>query len=119
MATPNRIGQINAEIQRVLSSLLYTVKDPRVSGGVVSVVRTDTTNDLSLCRVYVSSMGDQKELQKGLRSAAGYLRRELGRALSLRHTPELEFIADGSIREGVRILDLLKSVDGDNSISTG
>lgn len=110
MATPNRVGQINGEIQRILSALLPKIKDPRVSG-MVSVVRVDTTGDLSLCRVYVSSMGDQKELQKGLKSAAGYLRRELGRALSLRHVPELEFIADGSIREGVRILNLLHSIE--------
>jgi len=78
---------------------------------LTSIVRVDTTNDLSLCRVYVSSMGDQAALQKGLQSAAGYLRRELGRTLSLRHTPALEFIANGSIREGARILDLLHSVE--------
>ena len=115
MASPNRVGQINGEVQRVLSELLPTIKDPRV-GELCSVVRVDTTGDLSLCRVYVSSMGDQKALQKGLQSAAGYLRRELGRRLSLRHTPTLEFIANSSIREGARILDLLSSIDGERGV---
>ncbi|MCL2082314.1 MAG: 30S ribosome-binding factor RbfA [Oscillospiraceae bacterium] len=111
MASANRIGQINGEILRALSSLLPSLKDPRIQG-LVSIVRVDTTNDLSLCRVYVSSMGggDRKTLERGLQSASGYLRRELGRVLSLRHLPELEFIADGSIQEGARILGILNEI---------
>ena len=111
MASANRIGQINGEIHRVLSSLIPTLKDPRIKG-LVSVVRVDTTNELSLCKIYVSSMGygDCASLEKGLQSAAGYLRRELGHALSLRHIPELKFIADDSIKEGARILGLLDQI---------
>lgn len=112
MATPNRVEKLNGEIQRVLSGLLATLKDPRVSG-MVSIVRVDTSGDLSQCRVYVSSLGDPEELRRGLRSASGYLRRELSRVLSLRHTPELLFIADDSIREGTRILGLLHSIEED------
>ena len=110
MASANRVEQINGEILRVLSALLPNLKDPRVEG-LVSVVRVDTTSDLSLCRVYVSSMGgDRKSLEKGLQSAAGYLRRELGHALSLRHVPELKFTADDSIQEGARILGILNQI---------
>ena len=116
MASANRIGQINGEIQRVLSSLLPRLKDPRVQG-LVSIVRVDTTNELSLCRIYVSTMGgddwDRKALEKGLQSASGYLRRELGRALTLRHVPELKFIADDSIQEGARILGILDEITGE------
>ena len=79
MAT-NRINRINEDIQRELASLIRTVKDPRVHG-LISITRVDTTTDLRYCRVYVSVLdhSDVKEVVKGLKSAAGYLRRELGR----------------------------------------
>ena len=100
MAT-NRINRINEDIQRELADLLRTVKDPRVQG-LISITRVDTTTDLRYCRVYVSALdqSDIKEVVKGLKSAAGYLRRELGRALTLRYTPELQFMADDSIERG-------------------
>jgi len=109
MASQNRVGQINGEILRVLSDRLPRCKDPRI-GGLVSVVRVDTTGDLSLCRVYVSSLGGGAEMAKGLKSAAGYLRRELGKELQLRHTPELDFIVDHSIEEGSRILEKIREL---------
>lgn len=108
----NRIGRINEEIQRELSDLLRSVKDPRVHG-LVSIVRVDTTPDLHYAKIYVSVLNkeDGKEVLKGLRSAGGYLRRELGRALSLRHTPELIFQADDSIDQGAHILKLLNDIE--------
>ena len=71
------------------------MKDPRVHG-LISITRVDTTTDLRYCRVYVSVLdhSDVKEVVKGLKSAAGYLRRELGWVLTLRYTPELQFIED-------------------------
>ena len=88
----NRIGRINEEIQRELSALIRTVKDPRVKG-LISITAVDTTPDLKYAKVYVSVLdkGDVHEVVKGLKSAAGYLRRELGRVLQLRYTPELTF----------------------------
>ena len=108
----NRIGRINEEIQRELSELLRSVKDPRVHG-LVSIVRVDTTPDLHYAKVYVSVLNkeDGKEVLKGLRSAGGYLRRELGRVLSLRHTPELLFQEDDSIDKGAHILQLLNDIE--------
>jgi len=105
----NRIGRINEEIQRELSSLIRTVKDPRVHG-LVSVTADDTTSDLRYAKVYVSVLdkSDIGEVVKGLKSAGGYLRRELGRKLSLRYTPELVFQRDDSIDKGAHILDLLR-----------
>ena len=108
----NRIGRINAEIQQELSDLLRTVKDPRVGGAMLTVTHVDTTNDLRYARVYISALDrtDEKELMRGLKSAAGYLRRELGSRLGLRYTPELQFFADDSIAHGAHILEMLHHV---------
>ena len=110
MAT-NRINRINEDIQRELADLLRTVKDPRVQG-LISINRVDTTTDQRNCRVYVSALdqSDIKEVVKGLKSAAGYLRRELGRALTLRYTPELQFMADDSIERGVRMVSMIDRI---------
>ena len=111
----NRINRINEDIQRTLADLLRTVKDPRVQG-LISITRVDTTTDLRYCRVYVSVLdrSDVKEVVKGLKSAAGYLRRELGRELTLRYTPELQFVADDSIERGVRMVSMIDQIlEGD------
>ena len=109
----NRIGRINEEIQRELSSLLRTVKDPRLQSGLFTITNVDTTGDLRYTKVYISALdkSQEKEMMKGLRSAAGYLRRELGMALRLRYTPELQFIADDSIQQGAHILEMLRDPD--------
>lgn len=107
----NRIGRINEEIQRELSAQFRRLKDPRVSGsGMVSVTRVDTTGDLRYARVYISVLdkSQEKDVLKGLKSASGFLRRELGRALQLRYTPELQFIGDDSIQHGAHILEVLR-----------
>ena len=105
----NRIGRINEEIQRELASLIPNVKDPRVHG-LVSITHVETTPDLRYAKVYVSVLdqSDVKEVIRGLKSAGGYLRRELGRALSLRYTPELTFVRDDSIHKGAHILEMLR-----------
>ena len=106
----NRIGRINEEIQRELASLIPTVKDPRVTG-LISVTAVETTPDLRFAKVYVSMLdkSSASEVVKGLKSAAGYLRRELGSALNLRHTPQLMFEEDHSIDKGAHILELLRN----------
>ena len=105
----NRIGRINEEVMRELARLLPTVKDPRLGGGLLSIVRCEVTNDLRWCKVYLSTLGqfDMKELKKGLKSCSGSLRRELAHSLSLRYTPELVFVLDDSIQEGAHINQLL------------
>ena len=107
----NRIGRINEEIQRELSSLLRTIKDPRVAdAGMLSVTAVETTPDLKYAKIYVSVLDKSASAQalKGLKSASGYLRRELGRALDLRNTPELSFVRDDSIDKGAHLLDMLR-----------
>ncbi len=105
----NRIGRINEEVQRELAALIPTVKDPRVTG-MISVTAVDTTPDLKYAKVYIWVLDKENSDQvlKGLKSAAGYLRRELGRALQLRNTPELSFIRDDSMAKGARILEMLR-----------
>ena len=105
----NRIGRINEEIQRELSTLIRSVKDPRVTG-MISITAVDTTPDLKYAKIYISVLdkSDCTQVLKGLKSASGFLRRELGRALQLRATPELTFIRDDSIDQGAHILDLLR-----------
>lgn len=108
----NRIGRINEEIQRELASLISTVKDPRVTG-MISVTAVDTTPDLKYAKIYISVLdkSDCEQVLKGLKSAAGYLRRELGHTLNLRSTPELTFIRDDSIDHGAHILEMLRNPD--------
>ena len=113
MADSKKIQRINEDIQRVLATLLRDIKDPRVNQGMISVVAVDTTSDLHQAKVYLSVFGlsSEKEFKKGLKSASGYLRHELGQSLSLRHTPELLFELDKSIERGARISTLLNDLD--------
>lgn len=105
----NRMGRINEEIQRELASLIPGVKDPRVTG-LISVTAVDTTPDLKYAKIFISILdkNDGDQVLKGLKSAAGWLRRELGRALQLRYTPQLSFVMDDSIDKGAHILTLLR-----------
>lgn len=110
----NRIARINEEIQRQISADIRRLKDPRVSGsGMVSVTRVDTTGDLRYAKIYVSVLdkNQEKDVLKGLKSAGGFLRRELGSALGLRYTPELIFEADDSIAYGAHILEVMHDVE--------
>lgn len=109
----NKIARTNDDIQFVLSKLLRDVKDPRVQQGMISVTRVETTGDLGYSKVWLSVMGmqDEKEFKKGLKSAGGWLRRELGRAMNLRHTPELIFEIDHSIEYGAHISQVISGLD--------
>ena len=109
----NRMGRINEEVQRAVSAMIRRLKDPRVSGaGMISVTRVETTSDLRYCKVYISVLDPlrEKDTLRGLKSASGYMRRELGRTLGLRYTPQLEFYADQSISRGARTLNILRNV---------
>ena len=109
-----KLGRTTEDIHRELSAILREVKDPRVKDCLLSVVREEVTNDLSYCTVYVSTMeglSRTKEAVQGLKSAAGFIRRELGRRLSLRHVPQLIFKATDSIEYGTHISKLLHDLE--------
>lgn len=107
-----RITAINQEIQKELSDLLRTVKDPRVQDCLISITRVETTPDLRWAKVYVSFLQQDKasDAMKGLKSASGYLRRGLGQGLNLRYTPEIQWALDDSITYGAHMLDLINSL---------
>lgn len=108
----HRIERTTEDVHRELTAIFRELKDPRVQG-LISIVRVDVTSDLSYCTVYVSAMEGlekAKEALQGLRSASGYIRRELGARLKLRHVPELLFRATDSIEYGANISKLLSDL---------
>ena len=119
----NRIQRINEDVQRCLAGLIREIKDPRVNQGMISITGVDVTGDLRWCKVYISVLGleSEKEFLKGPRSASGWLRKELGHALSLRYTPELVFQLDKSIESGAHINTVINELDigGDEADEDG
>ena len=115
----NKIQRINEDIQRELSGLLRNVKDPRLQQGMISITGVETTGDLRYSKIYISVLGsfDEKELKKGLKSASGYLRREIGNRLTLRYTPELIFELDPSLARGAHISKLLNELEKNSGSS--
>ena len=106
-------GRITSDIQLAMSELMREVKDPRVSP-LIGVVKVDVSGDLSYATIYVSAIdGYEATLNsvKGLKSAAGYLRRELGSRLRLRKVPELRFVADDSIIKSAEIMNIIEGFD--------
>ena len=108
--------RINAEVLRELSEIIRTgIKDPRIHP-MTSVVSVEVTPDLKYCRAYISVLGNEdaaKATIEGLKSAEGYVRRELARRINLRNTPELKFILDQSIEYGVNMSKLIDEVTKD------
>lgn len=108
----NRINRINEEIQKELSALIRNLKDPRIQNTMISITRVETTPDLRYTKVYVSFLQENQaaDAMKGLQSAAGYLRRELGQSLKLRYTPQIMWALDDSITYGAKMLALINSL---------
>ncbi len=110
----HKIGRTTEDIKRELTAILRELKDPRVTSVFLSIVRVEVTNDLSYCKVYVSAlegMEKAKSAVKGLVSASGYIRRELGQRLKLRHIPELIFVPSDSIEYSAEISKILNTLD--------
>ena len=110
----HRIDRTTEDIRRELTAIFRELKDPRINNSLISIVRVEVTNDLSYCTVYISSMSgidSAKQALKGLKSASGYVRRELGHRLKLRHVPECIFKATDSIEYGAEISRTLNSLN--------
>lgn len=108
--------RINGEVQKELGNIIRgEIKDPRISP-LTSVVAVEVAPDLKHCKVYISVLGDeeaQKETVKGLKSAEGFIRTKLAKAVNLRNTPELTFVLDQSIEYGVNMSKLIDEVNRD------
>lgn len=104
-----KIERINGNLQKEISYIISNeVKNPNVK--FVTITAVDTTSDLSYAKVYITTLGDSKETIKALRSAKGFIRRELADRIELRHIPELEFIYDESIEYGKKIEEKIKEI---------
>ena len=108
--------RINGEVMRELSNIIRgEIKDPRINP-MTSVVSVEVSPDLKQCKAYISVLGDeesQKSTLEGLRSAEGYIRRELAHTINLRNTPEIIFIIDQSIEYGVNMSRFIDEVNKD------
>lgn len=114
MATNRRVSRVSSLIQQEVSQmLLHDIKDDRVGAGMVSVTDVDVSGDLQHAKIYVSIYGTEEaksETMAGLQSATGFVRRELGRRVRLRRTPEVVFIEDRGLERGDRMLTLLNQL---------
>ncbi len=118
-----RRGRINDAVKEELSSILREIKDPRIVENFVTITAADVAPDMKNARIYFSSLADDnladegklspenKEILKGLNSAAGFMRRELARRLNLRATPELSFQYDESMKHGAKINTILNNIE--------
>ncbi len=108
--------RINGEVLKELSRIIQNdIKDPRIAP-MTSVTSVEVAPDLKTCKAFISVLGNeeaQKDTLKGLRSAEGYIRRELARTVNLRNTPEIKFIADQSIEYGINMSKLIDEVTKD------
>ncbi|MGN0162355.1 MAG: 30S ribosome-binding factor RbfA [Candidatus Ornithomonoglobus sp.] len=107
-----RIDKINGEVMRELAAVIRELKDSRIPL-MTSVVAVHVTNDLRYAKAYISVMGDEntkKKAMEGLNSAAGFIRRQIGKRVDLRYTPEFIFELDNSIEHGSHIDKLLKNI---------
>ena len=105
-----RIDRISEDIKREIIAVIRELKDPRVMDKMLTVVRVEVSSAASYAKVYISAMEGletAKEAVKGLKSATGYIRREVGKRLHLRKTPELNFVADDSIEHGMNIVKMM------------
>ena len=107
-----RRGRINDEMKKELAVILREIKDPRVKDAFVSITGVDVTPDLKFAKVYYSAMrGEPKEVYLGLKSSAGFIRRQVAQRLNLRATPEFTFVEDTSIAYGAHISKLLSTIE--------
>lgn len=114
----HKIDRSAEDIRRELTDIMRSLKDPRITG-FLTLVRVELSNDLSYCKVFVSSMEGYdatKSAVKGLNNAAGYVRRELGNRIVMRKTPELKFVADDSIEHGADIARILQDIQAEREL---
>lgn len=122
MATSRRVERVSASIKREVSQMLLNdIKDDRVGSGLVSVTDVDVSGDLQHAKIFVSIYGTDEaraETMAGLKAATGFVRRELGRRVSLRRTPEILFKEDRSFERGSSVLNLINEISREQAERT-
>lgn len=115
-----KIDRLSSEVKYELTEIFRTLKDPRVTQYMLTIVRVEITNDLSYAKIYVGAMEGveaAKSAVKGLESASGYIRRELAARVKMRKVPELRFIADNSIEQSAHIARMLEQMKAEDEKS--
>ncbi len=115
-----RINRTGEDVKRELTDIMRQLKDPRINS-LITVIKTELSNDMSHCKVYISSMEGMdkaKEACKGLNSAAGYIRREMNGRIKMRRTPEFHFIPDDSTEYSAGIAKLLNDLERDGKMGS-
>ena len=110
----NRQERINEEVRRELSDIIRGLKDHRVMGKIASVVSVEVTKDLKYAKAFISVMGtpdEKKAYIDGLKSAAGFVRREVSQRLNLRCTPQFTFVIDNSVEYGIHINEIIHKIN--------
>lgn len=112
-----RKNRINDAMTNECAQIVREIKDPRVSGVMITIMNSDVSADLKFAKIYYSVLGecDEKELAKGLKSAVPFVRSQLAQRLNLRITPELTFVRDEGVRHGAEISRLLRSISQENA----
>lgn len=122
MATNRRVARVASLIQQEVSQMLINgIKDDRVGAGMVSVTTVNVSNDLQHAKIFVSIYGTEEakaETMAGLKSSTGFVRRELGKRMRLRRTPEVVFYEDMSLELGDRTLSLINQLSAKRSEET-
>ena len=116
----NKNLRINGEVQKELSRIIKESKDPRIHP-FTSVVAVEVATDLKTCKAYISVMGseeDRKKTAEGLKSASGYIRKQLASSLNMRNTPEIRFIMDSSIEDAIKMMQKIDEVNAQNKSTT-
>lgn len=109
-----RVSRVSEDIKREITAIIRELKDPRVAGKMLTVVRVEVSSDASFAKVFISDFSgieNAKEAVKGLTAATGYIRREVGQRLHLRKTPELKFVADDSVERGFKLFQKLDEAE--------
>jgi ribosome-binding factor A len=112
-----RINRISEEVKKVVSELIQNeIKDPRISG-MPSVNKVSVTKDLRFAKIYISVLGSEEDKEstiEGLQSAKGFVRKEIGNRINLRHVPEPIFMLDESIEQALYMSKLIEEVNRDS-----
>lgn len=109
-----RVDRMSEDIKREVIAIMRELKDPRVAKKILTVVKVEVSSDMSYAKVYVSAMDgidSAKEAVLGLKSAAGFVRHQVGMRLPLRISPELSFVADNSVEKGIELFEKLKDAN--------
>jgi ribosome-binding factor A len=114
MANSRRVEKVSSLIKREISQMLMSeIKDDRVGAGMVSITEVEISGDLQHAKVFVSIYGTEKaknETMEGLRACASFVRKGLGKRISLRHTPEIRFVEDSSLEKGDKLINFINSI---------